>query len=531
MERVPDSCKNNARRFLLLTMTFVLAFSIVPYLLAWAATPDGYHYMWNSYNPQDADTYLAKMRLGWLGEWRFRLMHTPERQPGVYLNLFYLLLGHGARWLHLPLLSVFHGMRILMAFVLLYALWWLGGRIASTVSTRCWAVWFAFVGGGVGWAAAWLHPVPVDLSLPEAYGFLSALVNPHFPAAQVLLVVLLGGLVLWVEDHDADFGIWPLVLAVALLCLSVIQPFAVVTVGIAWGLWLGYWMFSHQFIYWKVLIVIVLIGCLGLLYPLYGVLSIQQDPVLSGWNAQNLTPSPPWWTWILGYAVSLPFVLIGIVRLLKQHSSLGWMLIAWIVAIILGIISPLGIQRRFSLGLSIPIGLLAGVGWAYFLAGRSAWRISLQGGMVVLTLATPFAMALVSVRQPQYADLFYIREEEIAAANFLLDLGPGYVLLSSPTRGEALPWLSGQQVVIGHSMETVAYQRRETEVKAFFDGSWGKELQSAFICKEGVDYIWWGPIERALSKNHVFALPGALPIFENDAVSVFAVKDICRQGE
>ncbi|MDY0020759.1 MAG: hypothetical protein RBT47_12245, partial [Anaerolineae bacterium] len=457
MEKVLATSESNRTRLIGLIVAFVLVTAILPYLLVWAATPEGYHYMWNSYNPPDADTYLAKMRLGWFGEWQFKLLHTPERQTGTYLNLFYLALGHGARWLNLSLPAVFHGARIVSALVLLYALWWLSGLVTSSSSARVWGVWFALAGGGVGWAALWLRPLPVDLSVPESYGFLSILVNPHFPAAQALLIVVLGGLVRWLHDRDAALGIWPVVLALGLVALGVIQPFAVATVGLAWGLWLMGWLFGQHRIRWQTLAVLVLIGSIGLLYPLYGVMVIRQDPILSAWNAQNLTPSPPWWSWVLGYAVVLPFMVVGLDRLRKQDHPLGWMLLAWIVVTLIGIASPLGIQRRFSLGLSIPVGMLAGVGWEQVLSRCSSWRIGLRGAMIVLTLATPLVMILVGTRQPQYADLFYISDREVAAARSLLALGPDHVILSSPVRGEALPWLSGQRVVVGHPMETVAY--------------------------------------------------------------------------
>ena len=50
------------------------------------------------FNPIDGATYLAKMYEGLMGQWRFTLPYTAEPGQGAYLFLFYLFLGHLARW-------------------------------------------------------------------------------------------------------------------------------------------------------------------------------------------------------------------------------------------------------------------------------------------------------------------------------------------------------------------------------------------------------------------------------------------------
>jgi hypothetical protein len=71
-------------------------------------------------NPIDGNTYLAKMRQGWDGAWQFRLPYTAEPGEGSYLFIFYLFLGHAARWLgippaHVPPARVLAGVAMLLA--------------------------------------------------------------------------------------------------------------------------------------------------------------------------------------------------------------------------------------------------------------------------------------------------------------------------------------------------------------------------------------------------------------------------------
>ena len=65
------------------------------------------------YNPQDGNSYLAKMYQGWEGNWRFVLPYTAEAGEGAYLFLFYILLGHIARVCGLSPILIFHLVRVL----------------------------------------------------------------------------------------------------------------------------------------------------------------------------------------------------------------------------------------------------------------------------------------------------------------------------------------------------------------------------------------------------------------------------------
>ena len=72
--------------------------SSLPYLVAWGVTPESAHFTGLIFNPQDGNSYIAKMRQGFAGSWSFRLPYTPEPHDGAPVYLFYLFWGHVARW-------------------------------------------------------------------------------------------------------------------------------------------------------------------------------------------------------------------------------------------------------------------------------------------------------------------------------------------------------------------------------------------------------------------------------------------------
>ena len=65
---------------------------------------------------EDGNSYLAKMRLGATGGWRFYLFYTSEPHRGAYLFLFHLLLGKLARLSGLSFILVYHLARIVCGF-------------------------------------------------------------------------------------------------------------------------------------------------------------------------------------------------------------------------------------------------------------------------------------------------------------------------------------------------------------------------------------------------------------------------------
>ena len=83
------NCSMNRREWhwiALVTVALAIASSL-PYLIAWVATPEGAHFTGLIFNPQDGNSYIAKMRQGLAGSWTFRLPYTPEPHDGAPMFL------------------------------------------------------------------------------------------------------------------------------------------------------------------------------------------------------------------------------------------------------------------------------------------------------------------------------------------------------------------------------------------------------------------------------------------------------------
>ncbi len=498
-----------------------LAWMTVPYgLVAWWGRRQGLVFVGFLHNPYDNFTYLAKMRQGWEGAWVYRLAFTPQPGPGAPLFLFYLALGHLARLLNLRLLTVYHAARLLTGALLWWSLWravraWFAGRWA-----RRFGLTLVLFGSGLGWLLFPFRPekVPPDMGIPEAFPYLAVLSNAHFPLALALSIILVlwpwSGAILWRSRL-----LWAGLAAL----LGVVYPFGVAVVLSALvlgGLPLWWWQrlsarltAATRARSWPAVWERALwVGLGGLPYPVYAWAVTHLDPQLAAWNAQNITPSPPWWVMTLALSPALPLALFmawehwGQGRLPAQHESPAWGLALGSLALSQ---VPIALQRRFFAAAYPPTALMVTARLAS-LPARPRRHLSLA----VLALSLPSTLLLLMgffFLAAQGSPVLYLTPDEDAALTWVRDHTPAAaVFLSSPEMGARLAALTGRRVVAGHPMETphfaMARERIRTVLCAPVDEPAKKDAWQA----TGAHYLWVGPRERAFCAEQGLHLPAGL---------------------
>jgi hypothetical protein len=508
----------------------LVAVSCLPYVIAWVATPAGSHFTGLVFNPLDGQSYMAKMRQGLEGSWTFHLAFTPERHRGAYVFLFHLLLGHVARWTGLPLIVIYHIARLLGGTAMLLALYGFAAQVSgagarlpeSALGERRAMFLLAAVGAGLGWLTGLGGLLTSDLWVPEAFPAYALLANAHFPLSIGLMVAVASCGLRLVEGSPAPGGGtrpgWRmgLAMAAAALALGVIQPFGLVPVFGGLGVMLAARSVREGAVPWRALVWTVGIAVLALPYPLYMQWALHADPVLAAWNAQNVTTSPPLWDWALSYGLVLVLAVPGAAVAVRRGRDEDWLLAGWVVVTLAGMYVPLPLQRRLSLGLGVPLGILAGMGWWRVVRQRvrAPRRGLLQGLVVGLSAMTPVFLVLTSSLGALAGHpLLYLSEGEWAAMAWLREHAPSdAVVLCAPETGMFVPAWAGQRVVYGHPFETVDAGERQAEVERF----WAGERDPAWLEALGVDYFLYGPREHVLGGP-----PSGERLFEAGDTAVF----------
>jgi hypothetical protein len=506
-----------------LTCAAVLLLTGGPFLLAALTAGPDFRFGGFLLNPLDGNTYLAKMAQGWDGAWRYRLAYTAEPGAGAYLFLFYLGLGHLARWIGLDLRLVFHLARLAGTVGMLGAM----RRFFAAALADRWQANTAFVlaafGSGLGWLLAAFTGFTSDFWVAEAYPFLSAYVNPHFPLSLALILILLTP-----GRGDPKPILEAALGAAAGLLLALISPFGIVVAAmvmagrLVWD-WIdqtGSISMDHQWMG----ILARLAGVLTVGGPvlLYDIAAARLDPVLGGWNAQNLTPTPPVWDIVIAFLPVLAPAVWGGWLAGRRNEAGGRWLAVWALAGMLMLFLPFGLQRRFILGYYLPLAGLAAISLADVAARWKRKAVFLTGLVFCLAIPTNLMILIGGVgAAATHPPILYLYRDEAAAFEWIrANTGSESVFLTGPQTGMFLPAHTGRRVIYGHPFETVNAAVEEKRVTAFFSGHVTAQETAELLAR--ADYVLVGPRELDLPGGPVD--PGGKVVFRAGRTVIYQVK-------
>ena len=484
--------------WLVLAVAVVLvAATSLPYWLAYRA-PEGYVFSGILLNPADGNSYFAKMREGWAGEWLFRLPYTQDPGPGAFIFTYFLFLGHVARWLNLSLDVVYHGARMVGGLALLLTGWAFLGAFTTSRRAR-WAMWLLFaLGSGLGWLALPFGVFTSDLLVPEAFPFLAVFSNAHFALALALELWILRYTLPGLPAAARPWQGW-LVVGVATLALAQVQPMVLLSAGLVIGgvaLWQATVARSLRPFFAPA---ILTFGLLALPWLVYDFTLTLRHPVLAEWNAQNLTPTPPLWDVLIAGGAPLLLAAVGFVRAARRRSPRDVILLVWLGLGGLALYAPFALQRRLSVGLWVPVCVLAvealrEVVWPRL---RPAWRPLVVGALALLALPTNLivyaaTLGAIASREP---DIYWSADEAAALRWLAGHATPADTVAAAPEFGLFIPARTAARVLYGHPFETIHAAAQEQLLLDFYAGRASPE---AFVAAHQITYVIVGSREREL---------------------------------
>lgn len=451
-------------------------------------------------NPLDGFSYLAKMRQGYDGEWTFVLPYAADAGPGSTVFLYFLFLGHVARWLGLPLIGVYHAARALFSITMMLAAFLLFRELLPDRKHVWTAYWLTLVGGGVGWIGIPFGWVPTDLGVPESIPLLVAYVNAHFSlAATAFLVAILA-----VKRYDIPANWRVLLGATAGLILAITLPFVLASLLPMLIVWLAWEVFRilvgerrHFSLLHGSLLAGggVLLGALPWLGYYYWL--TKEHPAIAAWTSQNLTPSPPPVEYLLGYGFPLVFALSGAVLSSLHKRSDGRLLITWVAVTAFVLYAPFGLQRRANLGLFFALAAMSTYG-IHSLASRRLRAKAILVIMILLSLPSHLivvASGLTGVARGE--PILVVSTDDMGAFEWLSkNAGREALVLASPINGNRIPAFASVKVIYGHPMETPHAEERAAWVESLYTWGGAEEDALQIIGQEGVDYVLLGELER-----------------------------------
>lgn len=532
-------------RWLIIAVGLILLAANLPTLLGFLTAPHGTIYTGiDSTAPGDVNVYLSyleQVRQGHLG---LRDLYTPEPQAANIISPFWVGLGLLGQLLGLSPLATYLGSRVILGAMLLVLLYWLAAHVYADVLKRKLAFLLAAVAGGIG---AWLAPLlsalfhggnleqfwPMDLWVSEGYTFLSLHHSPHFLAATILILLAVAFLARSIERGSLRDGAKA---GAAMLALYSFHPFHVLSLGMVS---LGFSIFGFARFGrggWRRLAGVSLAWGVALPAIVYQAWFALRDPIGSGRALQNLLPTPPLLVTLASYGGLLVAAVFGAVRLWRGRAVRSQLLVVWAMAHALAIYLPVFFNRRVTQGLNVALAFLAAE--AVVIVGQRIWSRFARTTNALFVTAVGVAAFAISPLWVSSQDLSFLLEHSSRGQPYFFYLGFGTrdalrwleragtdddVVLSSWITGNFIPGWSGRRVYVGHNVETLHFQERRAQAKAFF-GDTASDVERRALLRDGrITYVVVGPWERLLGSFDAARLPELRPAFRADGVTIYRV--------
>ncbi len=505
-------------RWVIVVATGLVLLTFAPLVWVAVAGTNDWQFMGALHNYQDAATYISKMELGARGGWLTEFQHTPEPHPGALIAEIYPLLGQLSRVVRLPTIVMYHVARVGAALLMYLAIYQLAASIWQRVRTRRIFFVVAAVGAGFGWLLFPLSEMAgilrgnlwPDLQIPEAFPLVSTYVNVHFPLAVGILALLVSLFVNVLrpgayERRDTGMSAPAMVLLSVLLAL--LYPHALVPLASGVALYIGIAFFERRtrlarwVLRWWLTLVLPAIPI-----AIYFYVVVTTIPAFAEWNRQNVTLAPSPLTLVLGFGLPLLIGLPALLRAIRQFElDDDRLMLLWLLAMVVWLYLPSSTQRRFMVGMMLPV--------AYFTtrAIEDFWfqRISRRHRNYALALVvslmavSPLFMLFqpvlpVIAGDPARAVGIFL-ERDYASAFQWLDgpTGQDDVVLVSPIVGAWLPGWSGARVIYGHPLETLNAAAKRAQVESWYQSE-ASAACAELLNKYDVRFVIVGPEERKL---------------------------------
>ena len=114
---------------------------------------------------------------------------------------------------------------------------------------------------------------------------------------------------------------------------------------------------------------------------------------------------------------------------------------------------------------------------------------------------------------------------EVAALDWLAGRAlPDDAILTAYETGTYLPVRVMTRVFLGHGLETVDADAKEQLVACFFEAATDDAWRWELLAQHSVDYVFWGPVERALGTFDPYAAPYLRRVYEAKRYAIFEVE-------
>ncbi len=547
---LPGKWQSSEKWFVWAVIGIVLLVTSIPYMYAYLSTPVDKVFMGIMLDVPDHAQYFSWMKELTTQNLAANKM-TPEVNQPLFFNLLWWSLGRLGKLTGLDFAVMYQLMRVAAIILFLLVAYRMCRWFLKDDPRRKTAFLLISFTSGLGWILVMIKYLsgnellfPLDVYIAEGNTFLGMLGYPHFIAAALYIFsfeLLLRGQV----KGQLRYAVWAGLFTLFLGWQHAYDLVSIYTVWLAYAILLT---IREKKLPWYAIKSGLILGVISVWPALYSVMLTSLDPVWkavlkqfanAGVYTPNLLHLP------ILFGITFVLALIGLIYMnplrLKKLDDRQLFLVGWFVITFGLIYLPVDYQIHLLNGWQVPMSILAVIAIFDVLAPRvlkSNSRLAklkpttmqwiLAAGILVLVIPTNLYLwtwRFVDLSRHSYP--YYLYKDELDAMGWLENnAGPEDVVLSSLTTGQYVPALTGMHAYLAHWAQTLDFFSKSQNVDDFLQGNLDEEKQMQILKDGSVDYVFWGPAEKAAGSAAALNLSVLKPVYTNPLVTIFRVGNI-----
>ena len=515
----------------------VIALAFLPYLYGYIHTPPGMRYMGFADHPYDQNSYLSRIQQAQEGKFFSRREFTLEYQRPLFINPFTWTLGRLAYYLGITPLAVYYLAIAVYAYLLLMGIYWFIGFFVLDPRTRLFAFALCAFSSGLCWLIPYrtwgqlfqrYNMVPICYWIAETITFESILSFPQFTLTTLFMILGFG---LFLRAQKGPFLSSSVLGGLCVAFLAFLHPVDVVTVYVVMAAYCVVLLFRFKkdaLAGFRSALIVAAISLPAMVYQYY---LFTTEPVFIEWSKEEfLSPHPL--SYIIGYGLVLFLAIPTMVYIARHGKREEWFLFVWVAAVAVLLYAPLSFQRRLSLGVHVPLCVLAAA--TVFrgvlprlkrLFGPRYREIAVLICIILITMPANIVKIANCCREQRSNPLeFYLPLADREAMKWMMEHhNEDAPVLSSHKSGLYIPAYTGNRVYVGHWSETLDFEKKTRNANEILFAPGREEQKKAFLKHNGIRYIYFGGFERMRGPFALRNAPFLKKIYARGGVEIYGV--------
>ena len=533
-------------------IVLMIIITTAPFIYAYLNAPQGYSYLGiHALAPGDYPVYFNYINQIKEGNFLLKDYYTSEPQSAGILNLLWLKVGLLARVFDLSPLLAFQLSRILMLILFIPGIYIFISYFFKNKTKRYLSLVFVCFSSGIGAYFVSVFDIlfpnivgdidykwPIDLWVTESNIFLTLYQSPHFILSWLLMALFFLFSLLAIKNNKYLY--------------SLIAGF----IGLYWFNFHPYYfpaVFAILFVYILVLAIknkkiyyfyhYIISLVLSLPFVIYHYYKIKTDFLVGFRAAQNVTFSPDFMFIALGFGFLFAGGVLAIIYIFDHKKYLlksqYLFLIIWAIVGLALVYSPIPWQRKFLMGLQMPLIFLTVFLIyrirAYLKSNKEKFYTYIKNNyglffiifLFLFAFSTVFNLTRDLIYYQQQNLTFYISNSFIEATDWLKENNKDQkAILSSERNGLRIPAYVNQPVFIGHGHETLHFKQKFAIHLQFFTNQYDDQTVIKFFQKYNIGYLFFTDIEKRNAQYQPEEKDYLEKVFTAGDIDIYQFKEI-----